>query len=445
MNTPLPFGIFHKMVFAACLVLLIDHSSIAQTCTDNVPINTCIGTLNDGSGIASYSDNLDCSWTIINPLGSPIDITFIEFQTEVGNDVLSIFDGADENAPLLGAYSGANLPAPVQSSSDVVYITFTTNANTSGIGWQLNWNGTKLVSACNGSIDDGSGDDPYANGQYCAWRIAPAGATSITIHFEEFNIETKYDYLYIYDGPDTFSPMLGAFSGNFIPDPITTGPQMLVVFVTDGSGFATGWSADYTSVIPDFTECAGEFDQIENGRQYEANTECSYLISIENAFNIELFFTEFDLVDGQDYLYVHEGADINAPVINQLTGSEIPDVIHIDSDQLFLRFVSDDADQAGGFAFHYECNGMNVPDINSGTDLLIYPNPGNGKTKLKSTLNGQVEVFIFDHTGKVISRSLMNIPSSSEVDLDLQHLSSGLYTLQIHQDGIIQKTRLVIE
>ena len=39
-------------------------------------------------------------------------MTFEEFDTEAGVDFLSVFDGSSDAAPLLGHFSGAELPSP---------------------------------------------------------------------------------------------------------------------------------------------------------------------------------------------------------------------------------------------------------------------------------------------------------------------------------------------
>ena len=43
---------------------------------------------------------------------------------------------------------------------------------------------------------------------------------SITITFIEFGTECSIDYLFIYDGGSYLSPLIGAFSGNTLPETV---------------------------------------------------------------------------------------------------------------------------------------------------------------------------------------------------------------------------------
>jgi len=54
------------------------------------------------------------------------------------------------------------------------------------------------------------------------------------------------DIVYVYDGSTVNDTVLGAFSGNTLPAPLTSSsPSMLVRFVTDQSISSTGFSAQY--------------------------------------------------------------------------------------------------------------------------------------------------------------------------------------------------------
>ena len=108
--------------------------------------------------------------------------------------------------------------------------------------------GTTNLTSASGSFSDGSGASSYNNNADCKWLIQPSGATSITLSFSSFALETCCDYVRIYDGTTTSAPLLGSFNGTSLPPSITsTGGDMLVHFTTDGSVTAAGWSASYTS------------------------------------------------------------------------------------------------------------------------------------------------------------------------------------------------------
>ena len=58
----------------------------------------------------------DCGLRLQGYRGGRYTLTFEEFDTEAGVDFLNLFDGSSDAAPLLGRFSGAELPRTVTSS-----------------------------------------------------------------------------------------------------------------------------------------------------------------------------------------------------------------------------------------------------------------------------------------------------------------------------------------
>lgn len=78
-----------------------------------------------------------------------------------------------------------------------------------------------------------------------------ASNSSIKVDFTEFDVEEDYDFLYVYNGPNTSSPLLGAFSGNSLPPSLTstaTNGQLTFRFVSDQIINEEGWVATITCV-----------------------------------------------------------------------------------------------------------------------------------------------------------------------------------------------------
>ncbi len=81
----------------------------------------------------AYRNNMDVRWLIQPGNGLPVSFYFESFGTEPGQDVLKIFDGDSENAPLLAAFSGevANMDTLINSSGGSMLVVFRTDdANT---------------------------------------------------------------------------------------------------------------------------------------------------------------------------------------------------------------------------------------------------------------------------------------------------------------------------
>ncbi len=77
--------------------------------------------------------------------------------------------------------------------------------------------------------------------------IKSAYGGPLSLHFMEFSLESGYDSLWIYDGPQSSSPLLAALSGNQLPEAMnTTGDSFTLVFSSDGAttraGYELVWS-----------------------------------------------------------------------------------------------------------------------------------------------------------------------------------------------------------
>lgn len=121
--------------------------------------------------------------------------------------------------------------------------------------------GTQTINECNGILyDDGGASDYSANTNYTT-TISPLGATALNINFSVFDIEAgtsgcNYDYISIYDGPSTASPLIGQYCNN-VGSPgtfSTTGGSVTIVQYSDGNvqgdGFEMIWNCVYAAIPP---------------------------------------------------------------------------------------------------------------------------------------------------------------------------------------------------
>ena len=98
--------------------------------------------------------------------------------------------------------------------------------------------------------DMGGPTGNYHNAENYTFTIAPPGVTAVTLSFLSFDLENNYDSLWIYNGPSTASPLIGSFSNNILPAPVTaTGGVMTIRFHSDNATTKTGYKAVYTSSI----------------------------------------------------------------------------------------------------------------------------------------------------------------------------------------------------
>lgn len=91
------------------------------------------------TGANGYGDNLDCMKTIQAPQGTVIELTFAQLALEhdgcpePGCDHVDVYDGPNMQSPMLGQFSGTDIPRPVRSTGNTITVHFHTDAGNYGL------------------------------------------------------------------------------------------------------------------------------------------------------------------------------------------------------------------------------------------------------------------------------------------------------------------------
>ncbi|MEI6124344.1 MAG: M4 family metallopeptidase [Bacteroidota bacterium] len=104
-------------------------------------------------------------------------------------------------------------------------------------------------TSCTGNLYDSGLCGDYTDNTSGTITLSPTGATSVTITFNSFSFESGYDYLYVYNGPNTASPQFtgSPFSGNTLPGPLTSTAGSITIRQTSDQGVvASGFSLNWT-------------------------------------------------------------------------------------------------------------------------------------------------------------------------------------------------------
>ena len=103
----------------------------------------CEGTLKDSGGDSDYLDNNTSFITIAPPGATSITLNFASFEFATSGDYIVIYDGPDDQAPLLngGYFNGTNLPngGVVTSSGGAITLKEVTNGFGSYPGFEATW------------------------------------------------------------------------------------------------------------------------------------------------------------------------------------------------------------------------------------------------------------------------------------------------------------------
>ncbi len=160
------------------------------------------------------------------------------------------------------------------------------------------------ITLCTGKLMDDGGLGNYTAMTNSKRTISPTGAGFIRVKFNSFDFENNYDYLYVYDGPSTTSPLIGKYTGNTLPNGgtlTTTGGSVTFVQSTDpaveNGGFDLDWqcylkTSNDISVIkilpitslrqntPSFTSSSSVTALIKNvGTVAQSNIPVSYSVN----------------------------------------------------------------------------------------------------------------------------------------------------------------------
>lgn len=105
------------------------------------------------------------------------------------------------------------------------------------------------VTTCTGTLyDDGGPSANYTNSKTYTLVIQPAGATSVSMNFTQWGLESGYDFLKIYNGTSVSAPLLGNYSAT-TPGTVTANSgAMTLRFTSDGNTTGIGWKSTWTAV-----------------------------------------------------------------------------------------------------------------------------------------------------------------------------------------------------
>ena len=438
------------------LLLLLTYVAHSQTCGGLWTITLCTANLDDGSLNNNYSNNLNCSYLIQPPGATSILMNFTAFDIESGYDFLEIHDGSSAAAPLIGIYTGTSLPPNVVTTGGSLFMLFTSDNSYNYAGWSSSYyclggggsfcNGLTNITNCSGTISDGSGTSNYSDNSNCQWSINPSGTNLPKLHFTQFDTEAINDQLTVYDSPDNSGNVLGNWSGNTIPSDVTsTTGALYVLFTTDGSTTAGGFSATYSCVAPqctgttNITTCSGTLSDGSGNSDYQNNLDCGWLIQPAGANNITLHFTAFDTEVLFDYLEVFDGPSASANSLGLFSGNSIPADIVSSGGSLYLKFTTDVSAGAAGWSINYTCNnGVGIPDIDELINYSLYPNPNDGTFKMIIEFNSPSLVYLSmkDAMGRTVKTwAPQVIGNKHSQKMEVSDLAKGVYTLVAETNG----------
>uniref|UniRef100_H2M2H5 CUB and Sushi multiple domains 1 n=1 Tax=Oryzias latipes TaxID=8090 RepID=H2M2H5_ORYLA len=294
----------------------------------------CGGHLTAPSGVvlspgwpSFYKDSLRCQWVIEAQTDQVVKIHFDKFQTEVSYDTLEIRDGSSASSPLIGEYRGTQAPRFLISTSNFLFLLFTTDNSRSAAGFSIRYESVNMES--DSCLDPGIPVNGRRHGNNFAIgsSVSFACDPGYTLSDEEPIVcEQNHQWSHAL-------PSCHALCGGY-------------VFGKTGTILSPGF--------PDF---------------YPNSLNCTWTIEVSHGKGVHLVFHKFHLEENHDYLSITEDGNFLVPV-GRLTGSVLPPSVKaglFGNYSVQLRFISDFSMSYEGFnitfsEYHLEpCEDPGVP------------------------------------------------------------------------------------
>uniref|UniRef100_A0A673MBN3 CUB domain-containing protein n=1 Tax=Sinocyclocheilus rhinocerous TaxID=307959 RepID=A0A673MBN3_9TELE len=420
-------------------------------------LTTSVGGFTSPNYPLPYHTNAECYWHIKTSAGSTVELRFGDFHLENSMNCFYdylVYDGDSTSAPQMAKLCGNEIPAPISSSRQNMYVKLRTDSiihtggflatyqtselhRTPGL-LHLNQNfccalscgsliknrqrksrSTSLLppAGCGGELIGPTGaftspgyPDKYPANRECIWHIQTSPGSSISITILEFDVEyhpdCNYDKLEVW--PDLSSPRLAQLCTTRPPNnPLqvaSTGNAVTVRFTSDAVVSGRGFSST------------------DNCRffylNYPDNVDCSWVITVDVGHRVFFNFTDLDVEShsscGFDYV-IHDGPHESSPLLGRYCGNELPHSVTSFSNALVVNFISDASVGRKGFRATYMAstsgafNSPNYPDVyppNVECVWTITSSPGNRLqlSFISDCSNDYLEVREGHSTGTLVGR-----------------------------------------
>lgn len=359
--------------------------------TGTITINDCAGVLVDNGGAyGNYLNNVTTNIRVTSPpLVSHYQVQFVKFGTELNYDYVKLYDGTNTTAPLIGNYTGGNLPNNgnwMNTTDTVFYLRLQADQALNDEGFVMKYQCIYIPPTANfysADTNTCTGNVNFVN--------TSSGANSYIWYFGDGNTSTATNPSHSYASAGTYTVTLVAYNGT-APDTLIKNAY-IVYNPTSLNCNAYLQPTSGTNTISNI--CQGNlFDDGGNANNYSANINNSHtIINGQSGQEIKLNFINYSLGSG-DTLRIYDGNSTTAPLLCKLSSlnASLPNGgknIWSSSNVIMIEFQSNASVQAAGFYLKWQCALRN--DSTNFTKLNV------------DTIDYCKNLFAFDQSGLIPS------------------------------------------
>ncbi|XP_068604308.1 cubilin [Brachionichthys hirsutus] len=322
---------------------------------------------------ANYPHYSNCDYIIDAGEQSVVMLTFQTFQLEAHStclyDGLKIYSLVSGGAPI-ATLCGTSIPGHFSTFGPML-LNFYSDSVFSDRGFMAEYRAFSCGGFFNSTM--GTVSSPalsftdYHHNINCSYHILVHEDRVVDLKFNTFHLEAssscRYDYVAVYDGSDSFAPLLGKFCGAVLPPNLRSSTnQLFIIFKTDASVNGIGWRATYSQTLGPAQGCGGYIsrpigiiqspDPNQDGL-YEPRMDCLWVIEMPGNQAVNLTFTSFELESHPacryDYVKVYDGDNLHFPLVGTFCGNFIPSYFVSSGNMLTVHFVTDSSVQRRGF------------------------------------------------------------------------------------------------
>jgi len=261
-------------------------------------------------------------------------------------------------------------PFSVRSSSNNMLVTYrnlSSNSKISSYYTSMESDGSPFVPGCGGYIAErGQLTAPpmeQMNVYECVWYLETSVPENSLLLINN-STETSSYSMTVYDGWNITDAIIYHYnetSNKIRPTIPSYSNQVRVRFLSEVSTPQKNmpqysWRVSTTSSVGCHThlmEPTGTIKSPDFPLPYPASSDCSWTFQVEAGFKIHLLFATFETQTDHDTFYVYDGPSGKSPLIMEMSGPRTLATVDSSSNQMFVRFVSDDEVSGPGFLAVY--------------------------------------------------------------------------------------------